>query len=78
MVTKQEVEELVTQCVWTEMSRLQRPLNELAQDSREALGGDNSSLRRAVGEQKMALARQVSQADSPGDGRQGKRQGRQC
>ncbi len=55
-VTTQSVEGLVKQCVQKEVFRLQKSLDELAQDHKKALE-DNSSLRRAVGELGRELAK---------------------
>lgn len=55
-VTTQAVEGLVKQCVQREVFRLQKSLDELAQDHKKALE-DNSSLRRTVGELGRELAK---------------------
>lgn len=56
VVTMQAVEGLVKQCVQMEVSRLQKSLNELAQDHKKALE-DNLFLWRTVVELGRELAK---------------------
>lgn len=59
-VTMQAVEGLVKQCVQREVYRLQKSLDELAQDHKKALE-DNSSLKRSVGQLRRELAKYCEQ-----------------